>query len=35
VKEQKELVARAFDKPKETVADGNIEATAEAAKKQD
>jgi 2-oxoglutarate dehydrogenase E1 component len=35
VKEQKELVARAFDKPKEAVADNNIEATAEAAKKQD
>ena len=35
VKEQKELVARAFDKPKEAVADGNIKATAEVAKKQD
>jgi 2-oxoglutarate dehydrogenase E1 component len=35
VKEQKELVGRAFDKPKEAVADNNIEATAEAAKKQD
>jgi 2-oxoglutarate dehydrogenase E1 component len=35
VKEQKELVARAFDKPKEAVADNNIEATAEIAKKQD
>ena len=35
VKEQKDLVARAFDKPKEAVADGNIKATAEAAKKQD
>ncbi|WP_216688167.1 2-oxoglutarate dehydrogenase E1 component [Hymenobacter siberiensis] len=35
VKEQKELVARAFDKPKEAVADGNIKATAEAAKKLD
>ncbi|ALW85112.1 2-oxoglutarate dehydrogenase subunit E1 [Hymenobacter sedentarius] len=33
VKEQKELVARAFDKPKEAVADNNIEATAEIAKK--
>ncbi|MBF9141777.1 2-oxoglutarate dehydrogenase E1 component [Hymenobacter properus] len=33
VKEQKELVARAFDKPKEAVADGNIKAVAEAAKK--
>ncbi|GAB3582232.1 2-oxoglutarate dehydrogenase family protein [Hymenobacter daeguensis] len=35
VKEQKDLVARAFDKPKEAVADTNIEATAEAAKKLD
>ncbi|MBU6120629.1 2-oxoglutarate dehydrogenase E1 component [Hymenobacter siberiensis] len=35
VKEQKELVARAFDKPKEAVADGNIKASAEAAKKLD
>ncbi len=35
LKEQKDLVARAFDKPKEAVADGNIEATAEIAKKQD
>ncbi|MFD2721246.1 2-oxoglutarate dehydrogenase E1 component [Hymenobacter monticola] len=35
VKEQKDLVARAFDKPKEAVADGNIKAVAEAAKKQD
>jgi 2-oxoglutarate dehydrogenase E1 component len=35
VKEQKELVARAFDKPKEAVADGNIKETAEIAKKQD
>jgi len=35
VKEQKDLVARAFDKPKEAVADGNIEATAEVAKKQE
>ena len=35
VKEQKELVARAFDKPKEAVEGDNIEATAEAAKKQD
>ncbi|MDQ2771240.1 MAG: 2-oxoglutarate dehydrogenase E1 component [Bacteroidota bacterium] len=35
VKEQKELVARAFDKPKEAVADATIKATAAAAKKQD
>jgi 2-oxoglutarate dehydrogenase E1 component len=35
VKEQKDLVARAFDKLKEAVADGNIKATAEIAKKQD
>ena len=35
VKEQKDLVARAFDKPKEAVADANIKATAEIAKKQD
>ncbi|RSK46343.1 2-oxoglutarate dehydrogenase E1 component [Hymenobacter perfusus] len=35
VKEQKDLVARAFDKPKEAVADDNIKATAEVAKKQD
>ena len=35
IKEQKDLVARAFDKPREAVADGNIKATAEAAKKQD
>jgi len=35
VKEQKELVARAFDKPKEAVADDNIKETAEIAKKQD
>ena len=35
IKEQKELVARAFDKPKEAVADGNIKAVAEAAKKQE
>jgi len=35
IKEQKELVARAFDKPKEAVADANITATAEVAKKQD
>jgi len=33
VKEQKDLVARAFDKPREAVADGNIKAVAEAAKK--
>ncbi|GAA3919538.1 2-oxoglutarate dehydrogenase E1 component [Hymenobacter algoricola] len=35
VKEQKDLVARAFDKPKEQVADSNIKNTAEIAKKQD
>ena len=35
IKEQKDLVARAFDKPKEAVADANITATAEVAKKQD
>ena len=35
VKEQKDIVARAFDKPKEAVADGNIKDTAEIAKKQD
>ena len=35
VKEQKDLVARAFDKPKEAVADANIKETAETAKKQD
>ena len=35
VKEQKDLVARAFDKPKEAVADDNIKATAEVAKKQE
>jgi 2-oxoglutarate dehydrogenase E1 component len=35
VKEQKELVARAFDKPKEAVADDNIKATVEVAKKAD
>jgi len=35
IKEQKDLVARAFDKPKEAVADDNIKATAEVAKKQD
>jgi len=33
VKEQKELVARAFDKPKDAVADANIKAVAETAKK--
>ena len=33
VKEQKDLVARAFDKPREAVADGNIKVVAEAAKK--
>ncbi|MBF9238685.1 2-oxoglutarate dehydrogenase E1 component [Hymenobacter sp. BT683] len=35
VKEQKDLVGRAFDKPKEAVANDTIEATAEIAKKQD
>ncbi|SFQ66650.1 2-oxoglutarate dehydrogenase E1 component [Hymenobacter arizonensis] len=35
VKEQKDLVGRAFDKPKEAVADDTIEATAEIAKTQD
>ena len=35
VKEQKEIVARAFDKPKDAVADGQIEETTETAKKQD
>ena len=35
IKEQKDLVARAFDKPKAAVADANIKATAEVAKKQD
>jgi 2-oxoglutarate dehydrogenase E1 component len=35
MKEQKDLVARAFDKPKEAVADENIKETAEIAKKQD
>ncbi|TGE15927.1 2-oxoglutarate dehydrogenase E1 component [Hymenobacter elongatus] len=35
VKEQKDLVARAFDKPKEQVADANIKSTVEIAKKQD
>ena len=35
VKEQKDLVARAFDKPKEAVAGGNIEATVEVAKKEE
>ncbi|MBO0358376.1 2-oxoglutarate dehydrogenase E1 component [Hymenobacter sp. BT186] len=35
IKEQKELVAKAFDKPKEAVADDTIKATAEIAKKQD
>ena len=33
VKEQKDVVARAFDKPKEAVADANIKQVAEAAKK--
>ncbi|GAB3874164.1 2-oxoglutarate dehydrogenase E1 component [Hymenobacter segetis] len=35
VKEQKDLVARAFDKPKEAVADANIKATVEVAKKEE
>ena len=35
IKEQKDLVARAFDKPKDAVADADIIATAEVAKKQD
>ncbi|WP_201985639.1 2-oxoglutarate dehydrogenase E1 component [Hymenobacter rubidus] len=35
VKEQKDLVARAFDKPKEAVADANIQATVEVAKKEE
>jgi len=35
VKEQKDLVARAFDKPKEAVADEQIKETAEVAKKQE
>ena len=35
VKEQKEIVARAFDKPKEAVADAQIKETTEVAKKQD
>ena len=35
IKEQKDLVARAFDKPKEAVADGNIKETAAVAQKQD
>lgn len=35
VKEQKEIVGRAFDKPKEAVADEQIKETAEVAKKQD
>ncbi|MGI4761487.1 MAG: 2-oxoglutarate dehydrogenase E1 component [Janthinobacterium lividum] len=35
VKEQKEIVARAFDKPKEAVADEQIKETNEVAKKQD
>jgi len=35
VKEQKEIVGRAFDKPKETVADEQIKETAEVAKKQE
>ena len=35
VKEQKDLVARAFDKPKETVADANIKETVEVAKKEE
>ncbi|MGI4743748.1 MAG: 2-oxoglutarate dehydrogenase E1 component [Janthinobacterium lividum] len=35
VKEQKEIVARAFDKPKEAVADEQIKETAEVAKTQE
>ncbi|RYU78373.1 2-oxoglutarate dehydrogenase E1 component [Hymenobacter persicinus] len=35
VKEQKDLVARAFDKPREAVADANIKETAEKAKATD
>ncbi|MCB2406708.1 2-oxoglutarate dehydrogenase E1 component [Hymenobacter lucidus] len=35
VKEQKELIGRAFDKPKEAVADANIKGTVEVAKKAD
>jgi len=35
VKEQKEIVGRAFDKPKEAVADEQIKETNEVAKKQD
>jgi len=35
VKEQKEIVARAFDKPKEAVADEQIKETNEVAKKQE
>jgi 2-oxoglutarate dehydrogenase E1 component len=35
IKEQKEIVARAFDKPKEAVADEQIKETAEVAKKQE
>ena len=35
VKEQKDLVARAFDKPREDVADENIKETVEEAKKLD
>ncbi|TGE21581.1 2-oxoglutarate dehydrogenase E1 component [Hymenobacter aquaticus] len=35
VKEQKDLVGRAFDKPKEAVADDNIKDTVEVAKKSD
>jgi 2-oxoglutarate dehydrogenase E1 component len=35
VKEQKEIVARAFDKPKEAVADEQIKETNEVAQKQD
>lgn len=35
IKEQKDLVARAFDKPKEAVVDGNIKETAAVAQKQD
>ncbi|MCC2547398.1 2-oxoglutarate dehydrogenase E1 component [Hymenobacter sp. BT175] len=35
IKEQKELIGRAFDKPKEAVADNNIEATVASAKATD
>ena len=35
IKEQLDLVGRAFDKPKEAVADANVKGTAEVAKKQE